>query len=117
MKKSLAAFICIGLTACTEPENKRDKMEIRISEPITIAVGDTCPLIVVSRTITGATGRTSTTNPYVSFGLAIGDSTVAGVVNLQKIVGRVRGVTAVVAKDEKSNLVSDSVRVNVVPKP
>jgi hypothetical protein len=113
----VCALGLIGLIACSEPDDKTDKLEIRTSSPITIAVGDTCPLLIVSRTTTGATGRTTTTNPYRNFGLVSRNPQIATIAVLQRIQGMVPGETKVVARDESSSLVSDSITVIVIPKP
>ncbi len=116
LNKYLPLAISLVFAACSEPEVKQDKVEIRTPAPIVIAVGDTSPVLVLSKTLTDATGRTYTTNPYSSFGLIIGDTTIAGVVNIQRIVGRIPGETTVKAKDEKSSMVSDAIKVQVISK-
>ena len=116
LRHYVTMLIGIGLAACSEPEVKEDKVEIRTASPITIAVGDTSPVITVSKTVTEANGRTFTTNPYSSFRLNSGDTAIAGIANLQRIVGKTPGETTVKAKDEKSSMESVSLKVLVVPK-
>jgi hypothetical protein len=117
MLKYLALGFWISLTACSEPEDKKDTLNIKTISPIIIAVGDTSPLLSVSRTVTGATGRTTTDPSYTFFGLVSTDPNTAKVVGIQRLVGMALGETTVKAKDEKSSLVSDSIQVKVIAKP
>jgi|GEM_PF-5950377 len=117
MRKGLAALICLWLCHCSEPEPGKQKLEIQDSSPITLTVGDTTSVLVVSRTTFDKTGRTVTEKSYVSYSLTVADSAIAKVALGHRLVGLAPGETSVKASDDKTTLVSDAVTIKVVAKP
>jgi hypothetical protein len=112
-----AACACALLAACgTDPHGKRDKLEITGSSlPSPFHVGDTSGLWTASKTVILATGKSDKTADYVSFHLVSSDTGVVGVVQGRFVAGRAAGSAEVYAKDDKSDLTSESpVTVTVV---
>ncbi len=102
------------LLACTEPEGKKDSVAILTPSPLIIVLGDTSSILVVSRTTTTATGRVITQNPYTSYQVFLRDTTLAGLIDLHRVIGKKIGETSLKVGDEKSALFSDSLKVRVV---
>ncbi|MBW8889059.1 MAG: hypothetical protein JF616_15000 [Fibrobacteres bacterium] len=113
-----AAFLLGGLTALagcgTEPQ-KGDSLDIESSPlPAPFRVGDTSSFWIVSKTVILANGKTSKTADYSAYRLVSSDTTVVGVFEDKRLVGRKAGTAEVKATDTKSNLVSQtSVNVTV----
>ncbi|HKP96833.1 MAG TPA: hypothetical protein VJ385_13830 [Fibrobacteria bacterium] len=108
-----AGAIGWGLFACATDSTDAPKLEIESPGDLSLAVGDTSVLWVVSKTFQDPNGRTTTTKPYTFFTLASSDPGVAKVIRSQQIVGVKAGTAKVVAKDDKSGLVTDSATVTV----
>lgn len=108
---SLAAVSGCG----TDPHSKGDSLDIESSPlPSPFRVGDTSSFWIISKTVILATGRTDKTADYSSYRLVSSDTTVVGVFEGKRLVGRKAGSADVKALDDKSNLVSQSsVKVTV----
>jgi hypothetical protein len=119
MRKSpaiLALAAATALIGCgTEPDKKGDSLEITASPlPSPFRVGDTSGFWLGSKTVILTNGSARTTDDYPSFHLVASDTTVVGVVDDRRLIGRKEGTTEVRAVDNKSSLKSDPVTVNVV---
>ncbi len=105
------------LGACgTDPGAKGDRIEISGSPmPSPFHVGDTSEYWKTDRTTVSATARESTEKNYGYFHLVSSDTTVVKIYSRQALVGVAPGTAQVTARDEKSDLVSESsVKVTIV---
>ena len=114
----LAAFLIAGsiaLTGCGTEAQKGDTLDIESSPlPSSFRVGDTSSFWIISKTVILANGQTSKTADYSSYRLVSSDTTVVGVFEDKRLVGRKAGTAEVKALDNKSSLVSQtSVNVTV----
>lgn len=119
MDKRIACVLAMGLGifGCATESNDPTRMEIVTPGDISLAVGDTSALWVVSKTYVDATGRTVTLKPYTSFSLISSDSTVAKVIRNQQIVGMAEGTATVSAHDDNSSLESETAATVTVEAP
>lgn len=115
--EGLAALNCLWLCHCSEPEPKKESLDIQDAAPITIKVGDSTSVLSVSRTTFSQTGKSVTDNPYLNYSLKVADTAVAKVVDGHRLVGIIPGETTVKASDDKGTLVSGTVAVKVLAKP
>lgn len=114
-----AAFLLAGLTAltaCGTDPQKGDTLDIESSPlPSAFHVGDTSSFWIVSKTVILANGKTDKTADYSYYSLASSDTTVVGVFEGKRLVGRKAGSAVVKAVDDKSKLESQTpVTVTVV---
>ena len=104
MRKRIWAGLAIGLglIGCsTDPATDPTKLEFVSIGKSTLAIGETSPLWVVSKTFLDANGKTITTNPYTSFTLVSSDTNVAAVINHKQLIAKKEGSTEVTAFDDK----------------
>ena len=101
--------LCCWLGCGTEPKDKGDKLELTASPvPSPFRVGDTSGLWTASKTLIRTTGRAEKISYYTDFHLVVSDTGVAEVVAGRLLVGRKPGTIQVHAKDDRSDLVSES---------
>jgi hypothetical protein len=92
-----------GILGCaTEPTKDPTKLEFVDTGKSTLAVGETSPKWVLSKTSVGVTGKTTTANPYVYFTLISSDTNVASVVNAQQLLAKKPGTAQITASDDRN---------------
>jgi hypothetical protein len=98
----------------TDPPSDPTKLEFVSTGKAILAVGETSPLWVVSKTFVElGTGRTVTTKPYTSFTLVSSDTNVAAVVNHQQLIARKTGSTEVIAVDDNDTKLTTEIAAKV----
>jgi hypothetical protein len=116
-----AAFaFALGVMACaTEPNKDPTKLEFTSTGKSTLTVGETSPRWSVSKTYVDPNGRTKTTESYTFFTLISSDTTIAGIVGAQQLIGKNAGTAVITAVDDKnSSLVTEvSVKITIVEAP
>ncbi|MDB5048059.1 MAG: hypothetical protein JWO30_1130 [Fibrobacteres bacterium] len=117
MNKMIFAGIAVtlGLIGCaTDPSKDPTKLEFVSTGNSTLAVGETSPLWVVSKTFVElGTGKTITTNPYTSFTLVSSDTNVAAVINHQQLIAKKTGSTEVTAFDDKDTKLTTDIAAKI----
>jgi hypothetical protein len=108
-----AAFIATTLIAFAgcdgeTPPLKDGKLDIESAPSSALKVGDTSSFFIVSKTVVLATGREDKTADYSHYHLVSSDTTVVGVFEDKRLVGRKAGTAAVSAKDDMSSLASET---------
>ena len=108
----IAAFLLTGsiaLTGCGTETQKGDSLDIESSPMASpFHVGDTSSFWIVSKTVILANGQTSKTADYSAYRLVSSDTTVVGVFEDKRLVGRKAGTAEVKALDNKSSLSSQT---------
>lgn len=103
------------LWGCGTEETPRNKLVITgpsMASPL--KVGDTTGLWTADKTVIESNGRESTAKGYQSFRLESSDTTVAAISRDRMVVGRKAGTADIIARDDKSSLVSENtVKVTV----
>jgi hypothetical protein len=104
-----------ALMGCGTDPQKGDTLDIESSPlPSPFRVNDTSSFWIVSKTVILANGQSNKTADYSAYQLVSSDTTVVGVFEDKRLVGRKPGTAVVKATDNKSNLVSQtSVNVTV----
>ena len=111
----LLPTLSAAILGCGTETQKGDSLDIERSPlPTPFHIGDTSSFWTISKTVIQADGRSNVTGDYSSYRLVSSDTTVVGVFEEMRLVGRKAGSAEVTARDNKSNLVSQtSVTVNV----
>lgn len=109
-------MLAAALAGCgTDPHAKRNTLEISSSPvPIPFVVGDTSGLWTTTKTVIQPNGRSEPVKNYPYFHLVSSDTEIVGVAEGLFLVARKPGNADISAKDDKSDLVSEtSVKVTV----
>lgn len=116
---ALAALALLAIGCGTDPQAKADKLEFTGTPvPSPFVVGDTSGLWTASKTTIGSNGRANTIDDYTTFTLVSSDPGVVDVVDMRFLVAVKAGSADVSARDNRSDLTSESsVKVTVVAAP
>lgn len=117
MLKILALTSLLFLLNCSDPASNNESLDFSSSAPITLKVGDTSDVFMISKTSFDERGRSSTNSKYKDFSLVIADTTICRVVNLNRITGAKPGETTLNALDNVGHLQSSPITIKVVAKP
>src|SRR5690349_13900126 len=105
--RRFCAFACAaGFLACSQPGRTGPKLTIESDAPLTLAVGDTSDVLIVSKVTVDANGRETTDSDYGKFKLVSSDTSVAKIVDSRRVLGVAAGTANVTADDDRSSLVS-----------
>ncbi|MDB5102434.1 MAG: hypothetical protein JWP91_123 [Fibrobacteres bacterium] len=111
-----ALAIASGLAGCGTESTPKNSLDFGTNKAA-LAVGDTSETWKATKTVIDANGRT-VTSEYYSFHLISSDSTVAKVVQQQRLLGLKAGEAVITARDDKSSLKTEAdvtVTVSAVP--
>ena len=105
-KYALSAAIAVWM-GCSEPESTKRKLVLKTTA-LTVEVGDTSAVVKASKSDVDARGKQTQIDDYPYFMLVSGDTSVAGIAERKRVVGRKPGTAHITARDENSSLVSEN---------